>query len=124
MLVTGANRGIGFEFAKQYAEKGWRVIGCARQPAEAAALKKLAAKYSGITIEQLDVSDIDSVDALAARFVLRGNATGITKPERVAAFERIAGVHRFTETGKHLPSFLDGDRLKGGAWTSCIDRAA
>ena len=69
MLVTGANRGIGFEFAKQYAEKGWRVIGCARQPAEAAALKKLAAKYSGITIEQLDVSDIDSVDALAARFV-------------------------------------------------------
>jgi len=68
VLVTGANRGIGFEFAKQYAERGWRVIGCARQPVEAAALKKLAAKYSDITIEQLDVSDLDSVDALAARF--------------------------------------------------------
>lgn len=67
VLVTGANRGIGFEFAKQYAEKGWQVIACARQPVEAAALKKLAAEYPGVTIKQLDVSDLGSIDALAAR---------------------------------------------------------
>ena len=67
VLVTGANRGIGFEFAKQYAEKGWQVIACARQPVEAAALKKLAAQYPGVTIKQLDVSDLGSIDALAAR---------------------------------------------------------
>ncbi len=32
VLITGANRGIGFEFAKQYAEKGWQVIAAVRNP--------------------------------------------------------------------------------------------
>ncbi|MEE9511299.1 MAG: SDR family oxidoreductase [Gammaproteobacteria bacterium] len=67
VLVTGANRGIGFEFAKQYAEKGWRVIACARQPGEAAALKKLAAEFPDVSIKPLDVSDLNSIDALATR---------------------------------------------------------
>ena len=26
VLITGSNRGIGLEFAKQYAAKGWKVI--------------------------------------------------------------------------------------------------
>ena len=29
-LITGANRGIGLEFTKQYLEKGWTVIATAR----------------------------------------------------------------------------------------------
>ena len=32
VLITGSNRGIGFAFAKQYAEKGWMVIATARAP--------------------------------------------------------------------------------------------
>ena len=35
VLITGSNRGIGFEFAKQYAEKDWNVIATARAPATA-----------------------------------------------------------------------------------------
>jgi len=35
VLITGSNRGIGLEFAKQYAEKGWNVIATARKPGEA-----------------------------------------------------------------------------------------
>ena len=31
-LITGANRGIGLEFAKQYLAKGWRVIATCRKP--------------------------------------------------------------------------------------------
>ena len=37
VLVTGANRGIGLEFARQYAAKGYKVIATARKPAEAVA---------------------------------------------------------------------------------------
>jgi NAD(P)-dependent dehydrogenase (short-subunit alcohol dehydrogenase family) len=67
VLVTGANRGIGFEFAKQYAEKGWQVIAGARNPDGANDLHALAEEYPGVSIEQLDVSDPESVDRLAEK---------------------------------------------------------
>ncbi|MFO1112889.1 MAG: SDR family oxidoreductase [Rhodospirillales bacterium] len=40
-LVTGASRGLGLEFAKQYAAEGWRVIATCRKPEEAPALAAL-----------------------------------------------------------------------------------
>ncbi|MGP1352351.1 MAG: SDR family oxidoreductase [Parasphingopyxis sp.] len=61
ILVTGANRGIGLEFAKQYASDGWSVIGTAREPDSAEELKAIGA----VEILQLDVADADSVDAFA-----------------------------------------------------------
>ena len=60
VLITGANRGIGLELARQYSAAGWRVIGTARKP-EAA--EELAA--TGATVMQLDVTDPESVDRLA-----------------------------------------------------------
>jgi NAD(P)-dependent dehydrogenase (short-subunit alcohol dehydrogenase family) len=60
VLVTGANRGIGLAFAKQYAAAGWHVIGTARRPAEAA---DLAA--TGAEVVALDVTNPESVAALA-----------------------------------------------------------
>jgi NAD(P)-dependent dehydrogenase (short-subunit alcohol dehydrogenase family) len=60
VLITGANRGIGLEFARQYAEAGWTVIGTARDPESAAELNQLAAK-----VVQLDVTDASSVERLA-----------------------------------------------------------
>jgi len=35
VMVTGANRGIGYEHVAQYARKKWKVIACARQPEKA-----------------------------------------------------------------------------------------
>jgi len=61
VLVTGANRGIGLEFASQLKAAGYNVIGTARKPAEAVELKAL-----GVRVEQLDVTDTDSVADLAA----------------------------------------------------------
>ncbi|MBM3516085.1 MAG: SDR family oxidoreductase [Alphaproteobacteria bacterium] len=71
VLVTGANRGIGLEFARQYAARGYKVIATARDPAKADALKAAA----GVIVERLDVNDHASVDALAAK--LKGTAIDI-----------------------------------------------
>ncbi len=67
ILITGANRGIGLEFAEQFAADGWRVIACCRNPAGATGLQQLAADYSGVEIHPLDVADYDQVAALSQR---------------------------------------------------------
>ncbi|MEJ2582536.1 MAG: SDR family oxidoreductase, partial [Acidobacteriota bacterium] len=61
VLVTGANRGLGLEFARQYSEAGWSVIGTARQPEKATELRKL-----DVRVMQLDVTDPKSVARLAS----------------------------------------------------------
>ena len=61
VLITGANRGLGLEFARQYSAAGWKVIGTARKPATATALKDL-----GVRLVQLDVADAASVAAMTA----------------------------------------------------------
>jgi NAD(P)-dependent dehydrogenase (short-subunit alcohol dehydrogenase family) len=64
VLITGSNRGIGLEFAKQYAEKGWKVIATARTPEKAGDLKQLAKVHPKLVIEQLDVADESSIAVL------------------------------------------------------------
>lgn len=68
VLVTGANRGLGFEFVRQYAAAGWQVIACARRPPAATSLAALAQASGGrVVIEPLDVLDHAGVDAAARR---------------------------------------------------------
>jgi len=69
VLVTGANRGLGLEFTKQYAERGARIIATARNPDGADELNALAAANKNITVEQLDVTNHDEIEALAATYV-------------------------------------------------------
>ena len=40
-VITGANRGLGLEMAKQYAAAGWDVIGTAREPEKAEELNAI-----------------------------------------------------------------------------------
>jgi NAD(P)-dependent dehydrogenase (short-subunit alcohol dehydrogenase family) len=66
VLVTGANRGLGLEFAGQYAADGWRVLAACRDPGAAVDLNRLAAESGGrIAVITLDVSDLASVRAAA-----------------------------------------------------------
>ena len=62
VLITGANRGIGLEFARQYAADGWDVVAAARDPDEAGELNAL-----GVRIEPLDMADLEAVVAFADR---------------------------------------------------------
>lgn len=55
IMITGANRGIGFEMARQAAERGDEVIACCRTPMEAADLTQLARAHDNVTLLGLDV---------------------------------------------------------------------
>jgi NAD(P)-dependent dehydrogenase (short-subunit alcohol dehydrogenase family) len=67
ILITGANRGLGLEFCRQYSEQGWRVFACCRQPDSATELQTLAAQWANLTVHTLEVSNFQQIDQLAAQ---------------------------------------------------------
>jgi len=67
VFITGASRGLGLEFAKQYAADGWQVIATCRNPDQASELKALAAQKPSVSVEEMDVSDHEEVDRVAAK---------------------------------------------------------
>ncbi|MDG3088556.1 SDR family oxidoreductase [Vibrio hannami] len=68
LFITGANRGIGFEFVKQYAHMSWNIIACFRNHKSAKELVKLSEHYPNITLHQLDVSDEKQIHSLTSKF--------------------------------------------------------
>lgn len=68
VLVTGSNRGLGLEFVRIYAARGWRVIATCRRPEAADALNAIAAGNTDVIVEALDVTDHAAIDILAARY--------------------------------------------------------
>jgi len=97
VVVTGANRGLGLEFARQLAAAGDQVVATARHPKTADALNKLASTSAGrVTVVRLDVGDPAEVEAAALhvgeRFeavdLLINNAgiwTGPDQPDRASS---------------------------------------
>jgi NAD(P)-dependent dehydrogenase (short-subunit alcohol dehydrogenase family) len=64
VLITGANRGLGLEFARQYAAEGWDVIATSRNPEKSAELLELGRKNQ-VLLKALDVTIGKSVETLA-----------------------------------------------------------
>jgi len=65
VMITGTNRGIGLELAREYAADGARVFSCCRKPQSADKLQRIAAGSGGrVTIHQLDVTDPADIAAL------------------------------------------------------------
>jgi NAD(P)-dependent dehydrogenase (short-subunit alcohol dehydrogenase family) len=90
VLITGANRGIGLEFARQYAADGARVLATCRDPDHAEVLKALA---GDVTVHRLDVTDFAGVDALAETLageavdILVANAGMLSSGQRAGAVD-------------------------------------
>lgn len=88
ILITGANRGIGFELAGQFAADGWNVIACCRNPVAAQSLQDLREQFSSVEIHPLEVTDYDQMADLAKQLsrrsidILLSNA-GIYGPKGV-----------------------------------------
>lgn len=71
VVITGANQGIGLEFARQYAQAGWSVVACCREPARATALEELARATGHVEIAALDLTDHASIGRLAGAIAPR-----------------------------------------------------
>lgn len=89
ILVTGANRGIGLEFVRQYVRDGADVIACCRDPKSATELNEIA-KSGKARVLPLDVGNKESIARLAQELsgapidILINNA-GISGPKRQSA---------------------------------------
>ena len=69
VLITGAARGLGLDFTRQYAAKGWKIHACARNPDGLKGIK------GDVHHHPLEVTDYKAVKALAQK--LSGEAIDI-----------------------------------------------
>ena len=120
VFISGANRGIGLEFAHQYADRGWRVIATCRTPDAAEDLKKIASHHPDlVVIEQLDVVDDARIDALAEQYadtpidllllnagISGGNANQMLGKMNYEVFEQVLMVNTVAPM-KMSESFMD-----------------
>jgi NAD(P)-dependent dehydrogenase (short-subunit alcohol dehydrogenase family) len=66
-LITGANRGLGLEHARQLLSREWTVTAAVRDPVGAADLKALDPGDGRLRIEAYDASGLGAASALKAR---------------------------------------------------------
>lgn len=64
ILITGSNRGLGLEWARQYGQAGWRVYATCRYPEQADALQQLCQTYPTISLHRLDVTRRDEIQSV------------------------------------------------------------
>ena len=114
VMITGANSGIGLEFAKQYAAQGWTVIATHRRAEPPKSLTDLAAKYPKVRLETLDVTNLDQAQQLASKLagvpidVLINNAGVYNDRARCAGDdEACPGDYDGESFGKFKYSLLD-----------------
>ncbi len=69
VLITGANRGLGLEFVRQYAAMGWQVLATCRTPEKAELLGQLTMEYPQVKLIKLDVTNEDEINLLATQLI-------------------------------------------------------
>ena len=89
VLVTGANRGLGYEFVKQYSENKFDVFACCRNVNEAKKLKELAEISENIKIYELDVGNVKTIKNLSQQL----------QNEKIDVLINNAGIYRSSTVG-------------------------
>jgi len=89
VLVTGANRGLGYEFVKQYSENKFDVFACCRNVNEAKELKELAEISENIKIYELDVGNIKTIKNISQQL----------QNEKIDVLINNAGIYRSSTVG-------------------------
>ena len=89
VLVTGANRGLGYEFVKQYSENKFDVFACCRNVNEAKKLKELAEISENIKIYELDVGNVKTIQNLSKQL----------QNEKIDVLINNAGIYRSSTIG-------------------------
>jgi NAD(P)-dependent dehydrogenase (short-subunit alcohol dehydrogenase family) len=130
VLITGANRGLGLEFVKQYAIDDYEVIACTRKKNKNDALHRLQASFENISIQALDVENFLAIDQLGKTLkkpidILINNAglypnssfDDIDYEEWLNAF-KINTLAAFKMTKAFLPHLKKGELKKIASLTS------
>src|ERR1700730_9921552 len=111
IVVTGGNRGIGFEICRQLASRGAQVVLTARKPdVGQEAVKQLAAQNLSVQLHPLDTTRAESIAALC-EFLEQSfghldalvNNAGITKEEASGLEVKLAAVRETLETNTLAP---------------------
>jgi NAD(P)-dependent dehydrogenase (short-subunit alcohol dehydrogenase family) len=99
VLITGAGRGLGLEFARQYAADGWKVVATVRKPGARDVLASLGPE---VDVRIADVADRGSIGRLASD--LRGVPIDVL----------------INNAGIYGPSGLTLGKLDYGAWEQVL----
>src|ERR1700682_4553779 len=104
-LITGANRGLGLEFTRQYLREGWRVIGCCRHPDAASELDTAGAQVMKLAVMQAaDVTAASkrlvgaSIDLVVCNAGVTGPRTPVLSPVTQAEFDQVMRTHILVPT--------------------------
>ncbi len=68
VFITGANRGIGLEFVRQYAQDNWRVFASCRNLIQAKELQHVAYHFENVTLLRLDVTNQIQLNQIADKY--------------------------------------------------------
>ncbi len=147
ILITGANRGMGLEFARQYAAEGWRVLGTVRDPmagralseaggevyvcdvADPAQVARLKASLAGVGLDVVllnagiygEKQDFGDVDAAAFMRVMAVNALAPLKLAEAFA-DQLAGPKVIAAVSSMMGAM--SDNTSGGSYAYRAAKAA
>ncbi|XP_052779209.1 C-factor-like [Mya arenaria] len=129
VLITGANRGIGLEFVKQFLKLDVPpkfIFACCRQPDSAEDLKSIASGSSVVHIVKLDVQDQSTIDTAKTYVESKLEGQGLNLLINNAAVLHLKGFYDVTkqEMMDHFETNAVGPLIVSQTFISLLKQAA